>query len=669
MDKFTLDMDELLSDMQSLQVSALSRAAKISPLVQGRTLGPDCAPFAYSTTDADSENDPNLSNVSSSEPDSEPPPERYVPNLKVTIGRSQEGTRKVDIGELGALVSFRMFEQERERERRKEVARVLEERQVRVREADRLREEQHRERLQRVAEEKERRAREVEVKLLEAIREQERAAKEFEERNNAEIEAENRRLAEVSEQLRRKDEEMKRKQAMFEAIRTHQGNFRKMTDVFTKTLQAKAEYLANFGAQKKSVQTVVKAFEQLLHGVNVSREVTQQDVDRAMEYCKQMEQINAEIGEILNRIQQEVADRQKKEQEQAEAQKQQQQKQEAPPEVAPPVPQDTPDTTAPKPAPPPNPLAAFVSQESLAFYTEIKSFYEQHQAAVKTLLDDASMKTYRFSCQKAINTPVNAISAVSREHFLDKFTKLDALLSGQQVRVGDQSVSINAHPLGRTYCTMLLAKKFVSQADTAISSNQLAAFPIASIIVALWQKYPDFGRFFLAYLHKECPYLVPYYLPQLAGQSQEDYLKAIGYRFSSEGILEKQDQYLKRMTGLARLYGAVIVTNLRRGETAPHPHGLECGWKWLCNILNLAPLPDICATLITEFLQTAGGLLWTHYGRQFVKVMRVMHEQYLPELNKVDEGGPKSRLEGLVAKITAEGRIERPEGMMAADFW
>uniref|UniRef100_A0A1Q3EZB0 mRNA export factor GLE1 n=1 Tax=Culex tarsalis TaxID=7177 RepID=A0A1Q3EZB0_CULTA len=662
MDNFTLDMDDLLSDMQDLRLSALTRAARISPQVHGRTLGPDCVQPSFSTpNETDSENDPNLSNVSSSEADSEPAPERYVPNLKVTIGR--EAARRVDIGELGSLVSFRMYEQEHERSRRKEVARVLEERQERVREADRLRDEQLRERLVRVEEERVKRAREVEQRMLEAIREQDRLAKEFEERNNAEIEAENRRLAEVSEQLKRKDEELKRKQAMFEAIRAHQGNFRKATDVFTKTLQSKAEYSANFGAQKKSVQTVVKAFEQLLHGVNACREVTQQDIDRAVEFCKQMDQINVEVGEILNRIQTEVADRQKKEQEQAEAQ--QKQKQEAPPEVAPPAPQDKPDTTAP------NPLAALVSQESLAFYSEIKSFYEQHQAAVKTLLDDASMKTYRFSCQKAINTPVNAISAVSREHFVDKFTKLDALLSGQQVRIGDQSVSINAHPLGRTYCTMLLAKKFVSQADTAISSNPLAAFPIATIIVALWQKFPDFGRFFLAYLHKECPYLVPYYLPQLEGQSQEDYLKSIGYRFSSEGALETQDQYLKRMTGLARLYGAVIVANIRRsdGAASHHPHGLECGWRWLCNMLNLAPLPDICATLITEFLQTVGGLLWQHYGRQFVKVLRVMHEQYLPALNKVDEGGPKTRLEALVAKITSEGRIERPEGMMAADFW
>lgn len=206
------------------------------------------------------------------------------------------------------------------------------------------------------------------------------------------------------------------------------------------------------------------------------------------------------------------------------------------------------------------------------------------------------------------------------------------------------------------------------QADTMISSNAPAAFPIAAIVVGLWQKYPEFGKFFLAYLHKDCPYLVPYFLPLLEGQSQEDYLKSLGYRFV-DGALEKHDQYLKRMTGLARLYAAVVVSNPRRGETAPHPHSLECGWRWLCNILNLNPLPDICATLITEFLQTAGPSLWACYGKQFVKLLKVMHEQYLPALNKVDEGGPKARLEALIAKITAEGKIDRPEGMLSPDFW
>lgn len=66
---------------------------------------------------------------------------------------------------------------------------------------------------------------------------------------------------------------------------------------------------------------------------------------------------------------------------------------------------------------------------------------------------------------------------------------------------------------------------FQSQGDSLISSNAQAAFPIASIIVSIWKNIPEFGLLFLAYTFKESPYLVPYYLPQQKGQSNEDYLK------------------------------------------------------------------------------------------------------------------------------------------------
>lgn len=660
-------MDDLLSDLHSLKISALSNAARISPQVRGRTIGPGCprsSPEKHERIESSnvlSECNRNLEGDT-----------KLAPNLKVTISNRTDGStpnsRKVDISECKA-VSFQMYSQELERKRVKDMKKELERRQARMREADRLRDLQHEERMKKAEAEAARKAQEGEQKLMEAIREQERIAREFEEKRKAEIDEENRRLAEVSQQLKRKEEEVRKKHAMFDAIRSSQVNFRKLTDVFTKTLMGiDKEYSVQFNAQKKTVQGLVKSFEQLLHNVNAAREVTQQEVDKAAELCKSMDQNNAEVVEIMNRIQKEIADRLQKE----EQQKQQEQQKVV--EVAPVPAQDTIDTTQVKAvtqsAAPiqSDPLAAFASQESRAFYREIKTFYEQHQTAVKALLDDPSMKTYRFNCSKVINTPVNTISAVSREHFVDKFNKLDAFLSGQPAKTGDVSVSINGHPLGRTYCMMLMAKKFVGHADSMISSNAPAAFPFAAIIVALWQKYPEFGKFFLAYLHKECPYLVPFFLPQLEGQTQEDYLKSIGYRFT-DNVLEKQDQYLKRVTGFARLYAAVVVTNPRRGETAPHPHGLECGWRWLCNILNLSPLPDICATVITEFLQTAGASLWANYGKQFVKVLKVMQEQYLPALNKVDEGGPKARLEGLIAKITAEGKIDRPEGMLSPDFW
>ncbi|XP_053684569.1 mRNA export factor Gle1 [Sabethes cyaneus] len=685
MSNISFNVDDLLADFHPLKISALCNAARISPLIKGCTIGPNSTENGLPK-----ENDSSLGNEADRPATVSKKHERaandvgdrlkYVPDLTVTVRnparRSLDSStcsaRRVDISDCRAI-SVKLHEQELELTRKKEMRKEMERRQARIREADRHRDLIHEDRIRRASEEAARRNQEYEQKILEASSALARQAEEYEKQRKAEIDRENRRMAEVSLQLKLKQEEIKRRHAMFNAILEQQATFRKMTEVFNKTLlSVDKEYLGNFASQNKSAYGLVKAFEQLFQSVRENKEVKQEDVDRACELCKSMEQTNTEVFDIKNRLQQEIAERIKKDEEQQQAQaagKQQPQPAEA--EVAPPSAQDTTDTNS-KVAPSsnePHPLAAFVSRESLAFYSGIKSFYEQHQAAVKVLLDDANMKSYRFNCQKVINTPVNAISAVSREHFVDKFQRLDALLAGHPVKIGDAVVSIDGHPLGRTYCTMLLAKKFVSQADTMISSNAPAAFPIAAIIVALWQRYPDFGRFFLAYLHKECPYLVPYFLPQLEGQSHEDYFKSIGYRYSSDGTLEQQDQYLKRMTGLVRLYSAVIVSNPRRGETAPHPHSLECGWRWLCSILNLQPLPDICATLITEFLAMAGGLLWAHYGKQFVKVLRVLQQQYLPALNKVDEGGPKARLEGLIAKITAEGRIDRPEGMLSSDFW
>lgn len=123
------------------------------------------------------------------------------------------------------------------------------------------------------------------------------------------------------------------------------------------------------------------------------------------------------------------------------------------------------------------------------------------------------------------------------------------------------------------------------------------------------------------------------------------------------------------MCGIARLYAAIWITSRRRGETAPHPHNLQNGWRWLCEILNLDPLPEICATLICEALQVAGNAFLTTYGNQFIKLLMTIQTQYIPKLNRVDEGGPKARLESLVTKILQERKIDPPEGQLPPNYW
>ena len=76
-------------------------------------------------------------------------------------------------------------------------------------------------------------------------------------------------------------------------------------------------------------------------------------------------------------------------------------------------------------------------------------------------LNDPQAKKYRFDLQKAVSTPVNAISAQSGEHLCDKIMRLRKLLSGQPVQVAGKTLTINSHPAAKLYCVNLLAKKIV----------------------------------------------------------------------------------------------------------------------------------------------------------------------------------------------------------------
>lgn len=112
------------------------------------------------------------------------------------------------------------------------------------------------------------------------------------------------------------------------------------------------------------------------------------------------------------------------------------------------------------------------------------------------------------------------------------------------------------------------------------------AFPFAAVAVALWSDYPDFGELLLGVFHKTCPYLVPIFLPQQEGQSDADYYKSLGYLIIN-GVVEDQNRYLKRMSGVMRLYAAITTTRQRRGVNKPHPHGLQMAWRWLAAVMNI----------------------------------------------------------------------------------
>ncbi|KAB0803928.1 hypothetical protein PPYR_00898 [Photinus pyralis] len=314
----------------------------------------------------------------------------------------------------------------------------------------------------------------------------------------------------------------------------------------------------------------------------------------------------------------------------------------------------------------PTEMDKIISKNSLHTYMNLQKFLVTFTSSYDGLVKDERLKNFKRDCKNAVNIPVNAISAVTSQHLLDKYLKLSHLLEGKRVEVGDTYITATQHPQGIAYCTNLLANKFVLQGDVMISSKPDAAFAYGATITALWYANENFGKLLLAHFHKQCPYLVPFYPPQTVGQDDKDYYVTLGYQYKNN-VIEKQDKFLKRMAGIMRLYAAIIITRPKKGQR--NLHGISEGWRWLSAILNLEPKPDITATLLLEFFETAGSTMGIAYGTSFRKLMKFVCSVYFPSIQKIDKGGPVSRLELLLQDYVKLGRFEEPQGILPNNFW
>ncbi|XP_038207066.1 nucleoporin Gle1 [Zerene cesonia] len=310
----------------------------------------------------------------------------------------------------------------------------------------------------------------------------------------------------------------------------------------------------------------------------------------------------------------------------------------------------------------------FYSEKNYAYYSDLQKFLLDYENKYKGLLEDSNMKKFRFDCQKAVNTPVNTLSSVSGTHMKKTLEKLANLLRGERVQISDAYVSASQHPQGLYYCTALLAKKIVRQGDLLVSSKPEAAFPLAAVTVVLWFEFPEFGKLLEAYFHQHCPYLVPMFLPQKQGQTDKEFYLSRGYTYTDD-VVEKQDKFLKRMSGIFRLRCAIWIAKMPSFIRASNPHGLKFGWQWLASFINLKPEPDICATLLHDFFTVCGSDFYRYYGKQFTKIIKLISMDYLNILQNIDEGGPKTRLEVFLQNVLQSGNIPPPNGLLPPSTW
>lgn len=124
------------------------------------------------------------------------------------------------------------------------------------------------------------------------------------------------------------------------------------------------------------------------------------------------------------------------------------------------------------------------------------------------------------------------------------------------------------------------------------------------------------------------------------------------------------------MSGIMRLYFSIIISLPPKGH---HPHGLDYAWIWLTRVLNLAPEPDITATMVYDFLQVTGSAFMKEYNRQFIKLLIMICKEFVPKLKTVSTpagSGVLSRLQILLEKgVKGHGHLPVPEGYLDHSFW
>ncbi|XP_042336094.1 nucleoporin GLE1 [Sceloporus undulatus] len=319
-------------------------------------------------------------------------------------------------------------------------------------------------------------------------------------------------------------------------------------------------------------------------------------------------------------------------------------------------------------------LQVKAEETTMQWYQQLQKESEQCVASFSRLANskDSQDKKIKMDLQKAATIPVSQISTRAGSQLKQIFEKIHSLLSGKPVSCGGHNVSVTQHPEGLEFVYFKLAEKFVKQGEEEVASHHEAAFPIAVVASGIWELHPRVGDLILAHFHKKCPYAVPFYPALKEGTSMEEYQRMLGYQVKDSKV-EPQDNFLKRMSGMIRLYAAMLQLQWPyRDRQGAHPHGLNYAWHWLAQILNMEPLADVTATLLFDFLEVCGNALMKQYQVQFWKMVLLIKEEYFPRIEAITNAGEMGslvRLKQFLEECLRRKEISLPKGFLPPSFW
>lgn len=266
-----------------------------------------------------------------------------------------------------------------------------------------------------------------EEQILEMVRRFDEEARATDEANRKQQDEQHRKRSERAAQLKREQEI----RGFYDELKSSQTLFVLAFEKFANTVQQNQQQLPSFLQYCQEQELFVQRFEEVFRIVNGGR-ITRDEVTAlekcCEDICAKQRELDAEIESNSDRLQHMIAEQaaaeklaqekqladerlKQEQQNKLEEVQQQQQQQQA----------NTPSDAVDNPSVPSIQPNRFVSEDRLAFYQQTITFYEEYAQSVKPLQQDDNMKPFRFSCQKAVNTPLNAIASVSSMHLQVKY--------------------------------------------------------------------------------------------------------------------------------------------------------------------------------------------------------------------------------------------------------
>ncbi len=115
-----------------------------------------------------------------------------------------------------------------------------------------------------------------------------------------------------------------------------------------------------------------------------------------------------------------------------------------------------------------------------------------------------------------------------------------------------------AAPMGellQSYCLVQITEQLLAQCTNQVARHTPSAYPFGRLIAILMATIPDFTAVFVTAFVAKCPFIVPRIITRQTGQSDADYLQALGYERG-----ENEESYHHRMCGFVALFAATIQT-------------------------------------------------------------------------------------------------------------